>query len=572
MQHPARAPWLVMSVLALAVPLFWSCGAAVDGPPETILYNGKIVTVDESFSYAEAVAIADGRFTAVGGDEEIRELAGPDTRLVDLGGRTVIPGMMDNHLHGVGGGPGVDLSRTRTLDEVLGAIADRVAETPAGEVITTNSNWHEAQLEEQRLPLRRDLDRVAPEHPVVVVRGGHEFILNSAALEKWGIDESTPVPAGGRITRYEDGTLNGELVDRAKALVDLPRRPPPSPEERIRAEIADHNTLHAAGLTSIRHPGGSIEQYRMLQDMKDRGVLTMRVTQLLSVNRSGDPAEVRETVEGWNVEPDEGDEWLRIGGIKLGVDGGFEGGWMREPYEEPYGQDGTFDGIQTVEADVYTDIVKTLNDLDWRVWTHAVGDAGIDQVLDAYEAANEEESIVGERWGIEHAFIGRPDQFPRILDLGLGISAQNHLYVAGPSLVNYWGRDRAGYTTPVRAYLDAGIPTSGGTDSPVIPYPPLWVIYHFVTRNTITGGVMGEDQAISREEAIRLVTQDVAWTSFEEDVKGTIQPGRLADLVVLAEDIMTVPEERIETMEVVMTMVGGEVVYQNEAESLVAIP
>lgn len=561
MRTSALVSWLAASASIAVLLVFPSVTSAQQPAPDQIFYNAKIVTVDEDFSYAEAVAITGDRFTAVGSNEEVRRLAGPGTRQTDLRGRTVIPGLMDNHLHRVGGGPGVDLSRTRTLDEVLQAIAARVQESEPGEIITTNSDWHEAQLEEQRLPLRRDLDRVAPNNSVVVVRGGHEYILNSTALKKWNIDENTPEPAGGKISRYDDGTLNGELVDRAKALVRLPPQPRPSLDEQIQQRIEDHNTLHSAGLTTIRHPGGSIDEYRLLQAMKERGVLTMRVTQLLGVNRNGDPAEVRSTVEGWGIAPDDGDEWLRIGGIKLGVDGGFEGGWMREPYAEPYGNGGTFYGIQTVPADRYAAIVKELNRLGWRVWTHAVGDAGIDQVLDAYEEANAESSIVGERWGIEHAFIGRADQFPRMRRLGLGISAQNHLYVAGPSLVNYWGRERAHWTTPVRAYLDAGLPVSGGTDASVIPYPPLWVIYHFVTRNTITGGVMGEDQKISREEALRLVTQNVAWLAFEEDEKGTIEPGKLADMVVLAEDIMTVPEDRIETMDVLLTIVGGQVVH-----------
>jgi predicted amidohydrolase YtcJ len=399
--------------------------------------------------------------------------------------------------------------------------------------------------------------------PVVVVRGGHEFILNSAALKKWNITKETPEPPGGRITRYPDGELNGELVDRAKQLVSLPPRPAPSLEERIQAQIAEYNKLHAAGLTAVRHPGGSIEDYRMRREMASRGVLTMRVTQLLGVDRGGEPASVEQTVKSWGIAPDAGDALLRIGGIKLGVDGGFEGGFMREPYEEPYGEGGTFRGLQTVPQDRFTAIARTLNRLDWRVFSHAVGDAAIDEVLTGYEAANADKSIVGKRWGIEHGFIPQADQFPRMKKLELYVSAQNHLYLAGPSLVKYWGAKRAGWTTPVKAYLDAGIPVSGGTDSAVVPYPPLWVIYHFVTRDTITGGVLGADQKISREDAIRLVTRNHWYLTFEEQTKGVIAPGRYADMVVLAEDIMSVPAKRIEQMNVLMTMVGGKTVYRH---------
>jgi predicted amidohydrolase YtcJ len=531
--------------------------------PDTIYYNAKVVTVDDRFSYAQAVAISGDKFTAVGSNEEVRKLAGPATRQIDLKGLTVTPGLTDNHLHNGGGGPGVDLSRTRSLDDVLAAVAARVKQAKPGDVVISNSDWHEAQLKEQRLPLRRDLDKIAPNTPVVLVRGGHEYILNSAALTKWNITKSTPEPAGGRITQYADGELNGELVDRARQLITLPARPARSLDQRIQDQVDEYNKLHAAGLTAVRHPGGSIEDYRMRKEMQRRGILTMRVTQLLGVDRGGNPAAVEQAVKAWGLTPTDGDAMLRVGGIKLGVDGGFEGGFMREPYDEPYGEGGKYRGLQTVPQERYNAIVGVLNRLDWRVFTHAVGDAAIDQVLAGYEEANAEKSIVGKRWGIEHGFIPTADQFPRMKKLGLYVTAQNHLYLAGPSRVKYWGPKRAGWTTPVKAYLDAGVPVSGGTDSSVVPYPPLWVIYHFVTRETITGGPLGVDQRISREDALRLVTRNHWYLTFEENTKGVIAPGRYADMVVLAEDIMTAPAKRIEQMNVLMTMVGGKVVFRH---------
>jgi predicted amidohydrolase YtcJ len=563
---------MTRTYIAAAAPLLAVVAGGIVGvtaaarqspPPGVIYYNGKIVTVDETFSFAQAVAITADKFRAVGGNDAIRRLAGPATRQIDLNGLTVTPGLTDNHLHNAGGGPGVDLSRARTLRDVLAAIGARAEQSRADEVVVTNSDWHEAQLKEQRLPLRRDLDEVSRDVPVVVVRGGHEYILNSAALRKWQITRDTAVPAGGRISRYADGELNGELVDRAKSLVTLPPPRKRSLDERIQDQIAEYNKLHAAGLTAVRHPGGSLDEYRMRKEMARRGVLSMRVTQLLNVDRTGEPAVIQKATAAWGVAPDEGDARLRIGGIKLAVDGGFEGGYMRQPYEEPYGEGGTFRGLQTVPQQRYTEIVTTLNRLNWRVFTHAVGDAAIDQVLAGYEAANAEKSISGKRWGIEHGFLPQADQFPRMRALGLFVSAQNHLYLAGPSLVKYWGAARAAWTTPVKAYLDAGIAVSGGTDSAVVPYPPLWVVYHFVTRDTISGGVLGADQRISREDALRLITRNHWYLTFEEHTKGVIGAGRYADMVVLAEDIMTVPAERIERMNVLMTMVGGTVVYRH---------
>ena len=338
---------LVMFTVALACG---ACGAVPEtaDAPDTILHNANVITVDADFSSADAVAIADRRFVAVGSNDDIRVLAGPDTRMIDLQGRTVVPGLADGHLHNAGGGPGVDLSQARSLADVQTAIAARAAETEASEIIVTNSDWHEAQLAEHELPLRHELDEAAPDHPVVVVRGGHEYILNSAALRKWGINESTPVPDGGRITRYPDGTLNGELVDAAKRYVTLPPAPDLGENERIAQLRAQYDRLHAAGLTSVRHPGASIAQYRLLQEMQRRGELTMRVNVLLRPAQTAGAAAVEAALDDWGVRPDEGDGRLRVGGIKLGVDGGFEGGWMREPYAEPFDQDGTYDGLQTM--------------------------------------------------------------------------------------------------------------------------------------------------------------------------------------------------------------------------------
>jgi predicted amidohydrolase YtcJ len=205
---------ILWSGASIAVAVALARAQAV--PPDMILVNGHVVTVDARFSIAQAVAIAGGKFAAVGTNAAIRSLGGPKTRVIDLHGQTVIPGLADDHLHDAGGGPGVDLSRARTIADVQAAIAARVKQSRAGDVIVTNSDWHEAQLAEHRLPYRKDLDTASPTNPVVVVRGGHEYILNSAALRKWNITRETAQLPGGRITRGDDGELNGELIDRAK--------------------------------------------------------------------------------------------------------------------------------------------------------------------------------------------------------------------------------------------------------------------------------------------------------------------------------------------------------------------
>jgi len=524
-------------------------------PADTVLVNGKVVTLDAAGTIAEAIAVREGRIVTVGTNETVLAHAGSATERIDLEGKTVVPGLADNHYHSIGGGPGVDLSRTRSLQEVLDAIAARAQATPEGEAVVTNSDWHEGQLAEQRLPYRDDLDRATSRHPVVVVRGGHEYILNSAALAKWGIEASVKAPEGGSVGRYPDGRLNGELVDTAKSFVSLPPRPEVSTEERLKGIEAELRRLTEVGLTSIRYGSAAPDFYRDLEELRKRGLLPLRVSALLRVRDQAD-------VEKLGIASDAGDEWLRVAGIKLGVDGGFEGGLMREPYEEPWGQKGTFFGLQTVPTEPYVELVRKLNQAGWRVATHAVGDAAIDLVLDAYEKANQDRNITERRFAIEHGFIPREDQFPRMKALGLHVTAQDHLYLAAPSLVKYWGAERAAWVTPLRAYLDAGIPVSLGTDTPVVPYPPLWVLYHFVTRDTISAGVLGEDQKVSREEALRAMTLGGAALTFEEKLKGTIEPGKLADLVVLEEDILACEPERIRDMAVSLTMVGGRVVFR----------
>ena len=532
-------------------------------PPDLVLYNGKIITVDAAFSIAQAVAIRGDRFVAIGTDDTVRRSAGPATKQIDLGGRTVIPGLMDGHLHNAGGGPGVDLSRVRSMAELLAAVEARTKGAAPGALIISNSDWHEAQLREKRLPHRTDLDRVAPRNPVVLVRGGHEFIINSAAAARWNITRDTPSPRGGEIGHDANGELNGELVDTARGLVQLPPPPKLTPE----AIATQMKLLNAVGITGIRIPGSfqfggdQLAAYRMFQQLKAEGRLTLRVNYLMRIFDFSSVEKLRALIASWNVRPDEGDEWLRIGGMKTLVDGGFEGGLMREPYAEPYGQGGKFKGIQVVAPDKYGPVVLELNRLGWRVATHAVGDAAVDEVLDAYEAADRERSIKGRRWTIEHFFIARPDHFPRARALEVAISAQDHLYLAAPSVANYWGRSRAEGVTPMRTFLAQGFLVAGGTDSPVIPYNPFWAMYHFITRDTISDGVYGAAERITREEALRVYTINNARLTFEENLKGSIEPGKLADLVVLSGDYLTVPEAALQSLKALGTMVGGRFVY-----------
>jgi predicted amidohydrolase YtcJ len=550
----------VVAVMCTASPAVFAQTA------DTVVLNGKVFTArDGGAALAQGFAITGDRFMAVGASQEMRVLIGATTKVIDLAGRFVAPGLADGHFHNEGGGPGVDLSATRSIAGLLATVAAAVAKAEPGALIVSNSDWHEAQLAEKRLPLATELDQVSAANPVVLVRGGHDYILNSAALHRWNIDRRTPVPDGGAITRGADGELTGELVDNAKRLVA------PAPPQAVTVEdvLTTQRKVNAFGITSVRIPGSYKGEFFQALDAilaaRREGALSLRYNILLPGFGARDPSRIRDIIEKSPLKQDEGDEWVRIGGIKLLVDGGFEGGHMSQPFDGEYGKGGTFYGLTVVPPAAYTAVVKTINGLGWRAATHAVGDAAIDQVLDAYEAADAERPIAGKRWAIEHLFVVRPEQLARMKRLDLILSVQDHLYLAAPALKNYLGAARAEQITPVKSYLGAGFLVAGGTDSPVVPFNPFFAFYHFLTRDTITDGVYGPNEAVtSREDLLRMITINYAKLTGEAGIKGSIEPGKLADFAVLSDDLLTVDAAKIPAMRALLTYVGGREVFRDE--------
>ena len=564
----ARTSARTLALLACAIVGLALAGldAALAQTADLVLVNGKVFTADARSSIAEGLAVKGGRFIAVGSSAAMQAYIGAATRVVDLHGRFVTPGLSDGHLHNEGGGPGVDLSGARSLAELLDAVARAARDTAPGKPIISNNDWHEAQLKEQRLPTASELDRAAPMNPVVLVRGGHEYILNSVALRLWNITKFTPAPAGGEIGKSGDGELNGELVDNARHLVTLPAAPPVG----IENVLATQRKLNAYGITSARIPGSYrgdfFQALDAMLEARRNGALTLRLNLYLPGIGVRDVERMRSILARSPLRQDEGDEWVRIGGVKLLVDGGFEGGHMTKPFVGELGRGGTYYGITVVPAEPYSAIVKMLNAAGWRVTTHAVGDAALDEVIDAYEAANAERPIVGRRWAIEHLFVSRPDQIERLKKLDVALSVQDHLYLAAPSLKRYLGSERASQITPVKTYLDQGFLVVGGTDSPVVPFNPFWEFYHFLTRDTITDGVYGENERVaSRDELLRMITINYARLTGEADIKGSIEPGKLADFAVLSGDLLTLAEREIPRTRALATYVGGREVYRDPA-------
>jgi hypothetical protein len=553
-----------LAAIALGIA---GCGGGGQTPAEAVFVNAKVVTVDAKSSIAQAMAVRGGRFVAVGSNADVEGWVGSGTKVIDLGGRTVVPGLSDAHLHNEGGGPGIDLSMTRSIADLLAKVSDAAKTAKPGDVLVSNNDWHEAQLAEQRLPLATELETAAPGIPLVLVRGGHDYILNTTALAKWGITKDTPVPPGGAITKDANGELTGELVDAAKQLVTLPPPAPVSANDLLRTQ----KKLNAYGIVNVRLPGSyrgdMFSDYQLLKQLRDAKQLTVRYAVLLPAVGL-DAATFEQRVKAVGIQPGEGDDYLRLWGVKTLVDGGFEGAHMTQPYQEPYGKGGTYYGLTVVPPDKYAALVSGVHKLGFRVATHAVGDAGVDQVLAAYESANAQQDLSREGWSIEHAFVTRPDQYPRMKKLGLALSVQDHLYLVAPILKNYWGAERASQVTPVKTYLDQGFLLAGGTDSPVVPFNPFWSMYHFLTRDTISAGVYGSDQQVAdRLQVLRMFTLNYARLTGEEARKGSIEAGKWADFVVLSDDYLTVPAKQVESLKALATYVEGTQVYRDAASA-----
>jgi predicted amidohydrolase YtcJ len=550
----------------VAIPGGWAGDVALAPGADWILYDGDILAVDPAFSRHAAIAIGDGVILAVGTRADAEEWAGERTRRLDLDGKTVLPGLIDNHNHlllaALASGS-VDLSGARSIAELTAAIARHAKRVPPGELIVASRAWHESQLRENRLPTRRELDEAAPDHPVYVPRGGHTVILNSRAIAAAGVDADTPVPPGGKVTRDEaTGELTGEFIDRAIELVSGLLPPPPDPGEMTELLMAEANRMLAAGYTSIRDAAVEPPQMRLYQALWEQGSLPLRIGMMPRFEPLYRPSnltadEVLEQVESWGVRSGFGDPMLRIDAVKLMVDGGFEGGLMREPYAEGSGVPPDFHGLQLVSDDKLAGMITGLNRAGWRVGTHVVGDRAMDLLLDAYEQADRDQSIVGRRWTLEHALLTRPEHIPRIKALGLVVSAHDHAYVAGASLVKYWGAERANAVAAVKDLLAAGIVVGGGTDWPVVPYSPFAALYYWISRDTVSAGPLGIGQRLTREQALRMYTINNAYITFEEDVKGSLEPGKYADLVIIDRDYMAVPEKEIRDIRVMATMVAG---------------
>ncbi len=557
-------------ILVPATLVLLSTVTRASAPPveaDLILTGGKIVTVDKAFTIRDALAIRGDRILAMGTAAEIDSLKGPSTKVVALRGRTIMPGLIDTHLHQLSAGLNlkkVDLSSARSMKELQQLIAERAKITPPGQWVIASGRWFETNLKENRLPTRVDLDAVSPNHPVRIERG-HATIFNTYALKLAEVNANSKPPEGGEIRKDpETGEPTGILLDRAVGHFFGRLMPRVTRQERMDALVAIQKEAHSLGITTVVEPGIGPDEMRLYQDVRDQAKLTMRTAMMLRLDPTRPFAEIEQTLRSFPLRNRFGDHQLWLHGVKMGVDGGPHNAHLRAEYANHPG----YKGLAIVSTKKLTQVVELLNELDWRVGIHCVGDAAIDSILDAYEAANKKKSIAGRRWELLHAILPAPDHYARINALQLNVTTQTmHNWSLGANFVNNFGRERANQTQPTRTWIDQlGIRVSGGTDGGTFPFDQMLLIWMELTRQTEGAGVLGPDQKITREEAIRFHTINGAYATFDEDSRGSLEPGKLADLIMLSGDILTVPEDDIRNLKVLMTMIGGKVVYEAGSE------
>ena len=523
---------------------------------ELILHHGNIITIDDRQPKAEAVAIAGGRFFAVGSNDDVLNLESAATRRIDLEGKTVVPGFIDAHTH-LGYSGLRHLTRLdcdlRSIDAIKGAIRAYAQETPVGEWVA-GFKYDDTKTAEGRALTRADLDEVAPEHPVFIEhRGGHTAYVNSLALERAGIGEDTPDPQGGHRGRDASGRLNGKLEENAAfTMSDL--LPAEFSREQAREGVKLISTMMArSGVTSAHDALGAPDDLRAYQDSREAGELALRVYTLIDVQYLDAMIEA-------GVRTGLGDECVKVGPVKLLCDGSISERTAR--LSEPFiGSPDDYGILVTEEGELYAQARKA-HEAGWQVAVHANGDVGIDITLRVLERVQRELPREDSRFRLEHCTIVNDDLIARIRALGaIPNPFSTYVYYHGEKMI-YYGAERLEHMFAVRSFLDAGIKVTQTSDYPPGPFEPMMALQSSVTRTDMNGTVWGPSQKVSVLEAIRVGTLHGAHASFEENDKGSIEAGKLADLVVLGQDPTEVDPSTLIDIPVERTMVGGRWVHE----------
>lgn len=538
------------SALAAATPATLQSAA-----PDYVILNARVLTVDNNQPTAEAFAVKGDRFIAVGSSSDIRNLATSSTEIIDAEGMTITPGFIDAHTHASGAGVNelvqVNVDK-RSIAEITGALRERANNTPEGQWVR-GFKYDDTKLAEGRPINRFDIDEVVPNHPVVVGhRGGHTGVYNSMALALAGITAETPDPDDGRFYRDSNGVLTGLVAEQARNVFrDI--IPSGSTREQRRDGVKLISELMTkAGLTSVQQTGGGRNDMIAFQDARDDGDMRFRICLFARGQLFTDLVNA-------GIRTGFGDEVFRIGAVKFSADGSASERTMR--MSTPYvGRPDDY-GILTMSQEEIHEAVENAHRNGFQIGIHANGDVTIDMVLNAYERVQSLWPRADARHRIEHCSLVNPSILQRIKAAGV-IPAPFYTYVHyhGNKWVEY-GQEKMEWMFAHKSFLDYGIPVAPASDYTPGPYEPLMALQSMVTRKDFDGRVWGPNQRINLDQAIRICTMNGAFASFEENIKGSITAGKLADFVILANNPHEVDPDTIKNIEIVRTVVGGTTMY-----------
>lgn len=542
---------------------------------DLILYNGKIVTVDAKFSIQQAIAIRGDRIAAVGSNDAIlHSQRGGTTRVVDLHGKTVLPGLFDNHVHALEAGLSEfrgPLPRFDSFAAIQSYIRGQMAVTPKGRWIIVPRTFP-TRLKEMRMPTKELLD-VATDNPVMF-DASYVVVVNSYALRMSGITRDTPNPPRGEIVKDVHGEPNGILRNAQGLLKNLEPAKPFTDDEKLQALEDMLQRYAAAGLTSIADRKVQQTELALYQRLHREHRLPVRVAMTRWFDVQRPEAELVKEIESLPHKTGDGDHWLRYMSFKVNTDGGMTIGtaYQRQPYgpfgRELYGMTNPDDrGEMFASPAKYLAVMRAARDKGWQLSAHSQGGGAVDAFLDTMEALNKERPIAPTRSHLIHASFQSPEAIARAKRLGIAADVQAAwLYLDAPALEKVFGARGMRMFFPLRSYIDAGIPICGGSDHmighdknhAVNPYNPFLSMWVAITRKMVNGEVLDPEQRITRQEALKMRTIWAAWFQFEEKDKGSLEPGKLADLVVIDRDYLTCPEDEIRDIQPLMTMVGGK--------------
>ena len=548
---------------------------------DLILINGKIITVNKEFAISEGVAVADNKIIAVGTDDEMKILSGSNTRIIDLRGKTVIPGLIDSHLHPESASISEleeDIPDVHNMDQLLNWIKNQATVKEKGKWIIL-PKFFPTRLKEMRQPTLSELDSVSPLHPVFL-NGSFGGMINSYAMRISGISGTTIHP--GVLKDAKTGLPTGFIRSSSFELLKIPERESLTLKENEDALAEMLKRYNEYGLTSLISGAGDPESMKIYRDMADKKTLTARICQNILLPEGGKITKesVTEKVKQFTSITGDGDEWVRTGSLKILLDGGILAGtaYLNEPWGvkafKIFGiEDPNYKGVVNYTREELTNIVSVANEFGWSFTAHATGEAAVDLLLDVFNDVNKSKSIKERRFSIIHGNFYNNEAIKKMASLGVYANMQPAwFYKDAVAMDSILGSGKLNIFHPYRTMIDAGIMINGGSDhmvkwdanSSINPYNPFLAMWTMVTRETENGSVIIPSEIITREEALKAYTINNAFATFEESLKGSIEPGKLADMAVLSDDILTCPADNIKEIKSLMTIVGGKVVYTSK--------